>query len=159
MSRLVSAVVGSLLLAIMAGAQNVSPAPPASKQISDLRTVFLINTNADQGVFYHISATLEESGRWKIVGKREEADLLLVLSERRETTTLTFNPNNIFFNVYYLSWPTRIEVDTLSLAGVDRDSGRQLFTVSCARHRFPSASKFLVSRLSKWMEKDEKPGE
>ena len=156
MSRLTSVLLAWLLLSTMAAAQAVPPAPSGPQQVADLRKVFLINTNADQGVFDHISASVEQSGHWKIVDKREDADLLLVLSEKRETTVVMFNPNSVFFNVYYLSWPTTIEVDMLTLALVERATGRQLLTLSCARHRFPSAPRWLVSHLNRKLEKTDK---
>jgi len=151
MSRLVSVVVVPLLLATMSAAQSASPAPSPPQQIA-LPTVFLIDTNADLGVFEHISANVAASGRWRIVEKPEAADILMVLSEKRETTIVTFNPNGVFMNVYYLGWPTAIEVDTLTLAVVKRATGRELLTVSCARHRFPSAPRWLVSRVDKKLE-------
>jgi len=162
MSRLTLVVIASLLLATVAAAQAVSPAPAAPQtapptpsapqQASDLPTVFLINRNADLGTFEHVSANVTASGRWKIVEKPEDADILLVLSEKKETTMVTFNPNGVFMGVYYLGWPTAIEVDTLTLAVVKRATGRELLTVSCARHRFPSAPRWLVSRVNKKLE-------
>ena len=156
MSRLASILGGCLLLAI-AAAQNVPQTSSAPRRLSDLGTVCLTNANADQIVFDNLKATVQQWGRWKIVGKPEEADVLLVLSEKIETATLLFNPAPIFESIPYFHWPTgTIEVDTFTLVAVDRATGRQLLTLRCARHHFPSPPRWLVSRLRNKVEKSEK---
>jgi hypothetical protein len=154
MFRLASILVGCLLLA-MAAAQDVPQTSSASRHLSDLRTVCLTNANADQIVFDNVKATVQQWGRWKIVGQPEKADLLLVLSEKREIMWMQ-DPMPIFESIAYYHWPTAIEVDMLTLVVVDRASDRQLLTASCTRHHFPSAHKWLVSRLRKNIEKSEK---
>ncbi len=152
MPRLTSRVLVSLLLTTLATAQ-VQHAVSAPRHIGDFHTVCLVNTNADAAVFEHVRATLEEWGRWKIVQNPKEAELLLVFSEEKENAAPAFNPMPIFeLNVYYFHWPTVIDLDTLTLVAVDRDAGRELLTFSCPRHRFPSASSWLVSRLRKSVE-------
>ncbi len=153
--HLVSGVIASVLLAAMAAAQGVSQTSSASRQVGDFQTVFLINTNADGSVFDNVRAGVQEWGRWKIVGQPEKADLLLVLSEKREIMWMQ-DPMPIFESIAYYHWPTAIEVDMLTLVVVDRASNRQLLTVSCTRHHFPSAHRWLVSRLRKKIEKREK---
>ncbi len=154
MSRFASVLVGCLLL-VMAAAQGVSQASSASRRVGDFQTVFLINTNADGGVFDNVRAGVQEWGRWKIVGQPEKADLLLVLSEKREIMWMQ-DPMPIFESIAYFHWPTVIEVDMLTLVVVNRASDLQLLTVSCTRHHFPSAHRWLVSRLRKKIEKSEK---
>jgi len=149
--HLVSGVIASVLLAAMAAAQ----VSPATRKVDDSQTVFLINTNAEMGVFDNVRAGVQEWGRWKIVGQPEKADLLLVLSEKREIMWMQ-DPMPIFESIAYYHWPTAIEVDMLTLVVVDRASDRQLLTVSCTRHHFPSAHRWLVSRLRKKVEKSEK---
>lgn len=153
--HLVSGVIASVLLAAMAVAQGVPQASSTSRQVGDFQTVFLINANADGGVFDNVRAGVQEWGRWKIVGQREKADLLLVLSEKREIMWMQ-DPMPIFESIAYYHWPTAIEVDMLTLVVVDRASDRQLLTVACTRHHFPSAHRWLVSRLRKKIEKSEK---
>jgi hypothetical protein len=150
-----ASVIASVLLAVMAAAQGVSQASSAPGQVGDFQTVFLINANADGDVFDNVRAGVQEWGRWKIVGQPEKADLLLVLSEKREIISMQ-GPMPLFELIPDYHWETAIEVDMLTLAVVDRASDRQLLTVSCARHHFPSAPKWLVSHLSKKMEKSEK---
>jgi hypothetical protein len=150
-----ASVIASVLLAAMAAAQGVPQASSTSRQVGDFQTVFLINTNADRGVFDNVRAGVQEWGRWKIVGQPEKADLLLVLSEKREIMWMQ-DPMPIFESIAYYHWPTAIEVDMLTLVVVDRASDRQLLTVSCTRHHFPSAHRWLVSRLRKKIEKSEK---
>ena len=150
-----ASVIASVLLGVMAAAQGVPQASSAPRQVDDFQTVFLINANADGDVFDNVRAGVQEWGRWKIVGQPEKADLLLVLSEKRETISMQ-GPMPIFESIPYYHWETAIEVDMLTLVVVDRASDRQLLTVSCARHHFPSAPKWLVSHLSKNFEKFEK---
>ena len=154
MSQLRSTVIAVLLLATMV-AQDVSQTLSAPRQIGDFRTAYLINDNADPGVFDKLSTKILESGYWKIVGQSEKADLLLVLSEKQQTAYLRFNPITVFEGdaFYYFHPPVATEIDTLTLAVVDRAANRQLLTISCARHRFPSAPVWLASRLSAKMEK------
>ena len=160
MSRLASILVGCLLLA-MAAAQDVPQTSAAPRHLSGLRTACLTNVNADQIVFDHVKAAVQQWGRWKIVGKPEDADVLLVLSEEIETATLLFNPTPIFeSNVYYLHWPiSTIELDTFTLVAVDRATGRQLLTLRCARQHHPAPPKWLVSHLRNKIEKRERMGE
>jgi len=150
-----ASVIASVLLAVMAAAQGVSQASSAPRQVGDFQTVFLVNANADGDVFDNVRAGVQEWGRWKIVEQPEKADLLLVLSEKREIISMQ-GPMPIFESIPYLHWETAIEVDMLTLVAVDRASDRQLLTVSCARHHIPSAHKWLVSHLSKQIEKVEK---
>jgi len=158
MSRFASILV--CLLLPTAAAQDVPQTSSAPRHLSDLRTVCLTNANADQIVFDNVKATVQKWGRWKIVGKPDEADVLLVLSEKIETTTLLFNPAPLFESIAYYHWPTgTIEVDTFILVAVDRATGRQLLTLRCARHHFPALPQWLVSHLRKKIEKRERMGE
>ncbi|MFY9644633.1 MAG: hypothetical protein WAK29_05605 [Terriglobales bacterium] len=160
MSRVALILVDCLLVAI-AAAQDVPQASSVGRHISDLHTVCLTNSNADQIVFEKLKANVRQWGRWKIVGKPEQADVLLVLSETIETSTQLFDPSPSFgSNVFYLVWPTStIEVDTFTLVGVDRTTGRQLSTLHCERHHLPAPSQWLVSHLRKKIEERERMGE
>jgi hypothetical protein len=152
-------VIAVLLLAtIGTAAKDASPAPSAPKHLSDIRTVCLINTNADLDVFDKLRVRLQEWGRWKIVEQPEQADLLLVLSQDREIDHLAPHPRQLFELYAPSHWPTAGELDTLSLVAVDRATDRQLVRVSCARHHFPPASDWLTSRLRKKIAKREKSG-
>jgi len=160
-SHLASNVIASLLLATVASGQGVPQTLAAPKQIRDFRTVSLINANADAGVFDKLSARVQEWGRWKIVEQREKADLLLVLSEKKEVVAFWMSdPMPIFeLNPYWVHWPSAMtEIDTLTLVAVDRAADRPLLAVSCARHHIPSAPKWLVYRLRKKIEKRQKLG-
>lgn len=147
----------SLLLSTMA-AQDAAKTIPSPRQSADFQTVCLINTDADPGVFDKVSANVEAWGRWKVVEHPKDADLLLLLSEKKQFTTALFNPTPVFeLNAFY-QWPMAMELDTLTLAAVDRVANRKLVTVSCDRHHLPPASRWLVSRLRKKMENPEKWG-
>jgi len=158
MSRLASWILGFLLLTTMAAAHDASQTPSLPKRTSDIRTVYLINADADMGVFDEISAEVKAWGHWKIVEQPEQADLLLILSEYKETDALMPHPRTIFELYAPYHWPTATEIDTLTLAAVDRAADRQLLTVSCSRHRLPKAPEYLVSRLRKKIEKRERSG-
>jgi len=146
-----------LLLVAMAGANDASPTS-VSKHIRDIRMVCLINTNADLEVFDKLSAEVQDWGRWKIVEKPDQADLLLVLSQSRETDFSTLHPREIYELYAPYQWPMADQPSTLRLTAIDRSTGRQLLTVSCARHHFPPASQWLVSRLRKKVAALEKSG-
>ncbi|HKN72670.1 MAG TPA: hypothetical protein VJX30_16675 [Terriglobales bacterium] len=138
-------------------AQAVPKTPPVPSQIDDFQTVYITNVNADNSVFEQLSAAVKRWGRWKVVSQSEKADVLLVLSEEKETVSSTFDPMPLFEGVYYLRWPaSTTEIDTLTLVAMDRAANRQLLTVSCARHHFPSGPRCLVSRLRRNIEKGEK---
>jgi len=151
-------IVAFLLLATMAAAEDAPPAPSGPKHFSDVRTVCLINTNADLAVFDKLRGRLQEWGRWKTVEQPEQADLLLVLSQDTATDFLAPHPRQLFELYAPPNWPTVGELDTLSLVAVDRATDRQLLRVSCARHHFPPASDWLVSRLRKKIARREKSG-
>jgi hypothetical protein len=157
-SRITSALIAVFLLATLAVGQKVSNPAPTAPNSSSL-TVFLVNDNVDRSVFDRVTASIESSGAWRIVNKREDADLLLILSEKVERASYAFDPMPLFeSNVYYCRWPVVMDVDTLTLRAVKRASDRELVAVSCARHHVPSAPRWLVSRLRKKMEKLERSG-
>jgi hypothetical protein len=154
---IISLLLSSLLLSNMA-AQEAAKTIPSPTQNADFQTVCLINTDADPGVFDKVSESVEAWGRWKVVEHPKDADLLLFLSEKKQFTTAILNPTPIFeLNAYY-QWPVVMELDTLTLAAVDRVGNRQLVAVSCERHHLPPAARWLVSRLRKKMDNPEKWG-
>lgn len=160
MSRITSVLFAVLLLAALGVAQELpQPVSNPGTTISSL-TVFLVNENVDSSVFDRVSASLEEWGVWKIVTKRGDADVLLILSEKRVKAGYSFDPMPLFeSNIYYCRWPVVMDVDTLTLTAVKRSSDRELVSVSCARHHVPAAPKWLVSRLRKKINKLERSGE
>ena len=153
-----SSIIAFLLLTTIAAAKDAPPAPSVPKHFRDIRTVCLINTNADLDVFDKLRGRVQEWGRWTIVEQPEQADLLLVLSQNRETDFSATHPREIFELYAPPRWPAAGELDALTLAAVDRATDRRLLTVSCARHHFPPASDWLVSRLRKKIAKREKSG-
>jgi len=156
--RLSTITIAFLLLAARAAATDVPPASSVPKHFSDVRTVCLVNSDADLDVFDKVRAQIEEWGHWKVVERPDQADLLLVLSQRKEPDFLAPNPRQIFELYAPPSWPTAGELETLTLAAVDRTTDRQLLAVRCARHHFPPASDWLVSRLRKKVARREKLG-
>ena len=158
MCRRALSVVVFIFLAAMAGAKDVPQTSSSSRHISDIRTVCLINTNADLNVFDKLRGEVQDWGHWKIVEQPDRADVLLVLSQDSEVSSSMPHPRQIFelYAPYY--WSTGDKLDTLTLTAVDRATDRQLLRVSCALHHFPPASEWLMSRLRKKVAKLEKSG-
>jgi len=151
-------IIAFLLLATMTAAKDATPGPSTPKHFTDIRTVYLINTDADLDVFDKLRADVQEWGHWKIVEQPDQADLLLVLSQDRESDFSAHPPRELFELYAPYHWPAPGELDTVTLTAVDRATDRQLLRVSCARHHFPAASEWLVSRLRKKIAKLERAG-
>jgi len=140
--------------------ESARPAPAGLDDIHQAKSVYLVDKGADVGVFNHLADRLQKWGRWTIVTRPEQADLLLVFAENDaylgsvSTASVTASATyatGVGTSVPLLSMP-RI------LAAVDRASGRQLMAVSCERRGSASyTAGVLVNRLRKQVEKAEKP--
>jgi hypothetical protein len=100
--------------------------PSGLTNIRNAKTVYLVNQSTDFVVFDHLPEKLKQWGRWTIVERPEDADLLLVFSA-------TF--------------------DERSLIAVDRISQRQLMGVNYDRRMPAQTAGVLVNRMKKQIEK------
>jgi len=141
-----------------------SALPPGQKQVgvSDIlqaKTVYLLNRATDFKVFDRLPEKLQKWGRWTIVQRPDDADLVLVFSVS-QTYAGTINTGSVSATGTYASGVgTSIPVmsDQRFLIAVDRVSERQLKAVSCERRVGAGyTAGVLVNRMRKEIEKLDK---
>lgn len=145
---------------ILAMVESIAPPPSGLDDIRQAKCVYLVNKGIDLKVFDHLGEKLQQWGRWTIVTRPENADLLLVFAES-QTYLGSMNTASVTGSGTYASG-VGISVPLMSmprfLMAVDRASGRQLMAVSCERHMSAGRTAGdLVSRMRKQIEKPEKP--
>jgi hypothetical protein len=121
-----SGVPDNVILAIVQKTTAPVEKPSGLTNIRNVKTVCLVNQSTDFVVFDHLPEKLKQWGRWTIVERPEDADLLLV------------------FSATY---------DERSLIAVDRVSQRQLMGVNCDRRMPAQTARILVNRMRKQIEK------
>jgi hypothetical protein len=121
-----SGVPDNVILAIVQKTTAPVEKPSGLTNIRNVKTVCLVNQSTDFVVFDHLPEKLKQWGRWTIVERPEDADLLLV------------------FSATY---------DERSLIAVDRVSQRQLMGVNCDRRMPAQTVRILVNRMRKQIEK------
>jgi len=145
---------------ILAMVGSVAPSPSGLDDIREAKTVYLVDKGTDVNVFDHLGEKLQKWGRWTIVTRPEQADVLLVFAESQtylgsmstaSVTSSGMHASGVGTSVPLLSMPR-------FLMAVDRASGRQLMAVSCERRGSASyTAGVLVTRMKKQIEKPEKP--
>jgi hypothetical protein len=147
---------------ILAMVESITPPPSGLDDIRQAKSVYLVNKATDFDVFEHLAGKLQEWGRWTIVTRPENADLLLVFAENQiylgsintaSVTSSGTHASGIGTSAPLLSAPR-------FLVAIDRASGRQLMAVRCERREINGAGRtagVLVSRMRKHVEKPEKP--
>jgi len=144
---------------ILAMVESVAPPPSGLDDIGQAKSVYLVSKGTDLKVFDHLAEKLRKWGRWTIVTRPEQADLLLVFAESQiyfgsmNTASVTSSgtyASGVGMSVPLMSMPR-------FLMAVDRASGRQLMAVSCERRRSAGyTAGVLVTRMRKQIEKQEK---
>jgi hypothetical protein len=145
---------------ILAMVESVPPPPSGLDDIRQAKSVYLVDKGTDTGVFDHLSERLQKWGRWTIVTRPEQADLLLVFTSNQAYFGSMTTASVTSSGTYASGTGTSIPLMSLPrfLIAIDRASGRQLMAVSCERRGSASyTSGVLVNRLRKKIEKPEKP--
>lgn len=148
----------SVILAIV---QSAAPPAKGLEDIHQAKSVCLVDRGSDLGVFEHLADKLQKWGRWEVVPRPEQADLLLVFAES-DTYLGSMNTASVTSSGTYSSG-VGTSVPLLSmprfLIAVDRASGRHLIAVSCERRGSAAyTAGVLVNRLRKQIEKHQKSG-
>ena len=147
-------------IVILAMVESTSPPPSGLDDIRQAKSVYLVNKGTDLKVFDHLAEKLRKWGRWTIVTRPEEADLLLVFAESQVYLGSMNTANVTSSGTYASGVGTSIPLMSLPrfLMAVDRASGRQLLAVSCERRMGAGyTAGALVERMKKQIEKLEKP--
>jgi hypothetical protein len=140
-----------------------SAAPPAEKGLTDIheaKSVYLLNKGTDLKVFDNLAEKVRKWGRWTIVTRPEEADVLLVFAENQIYLGTMSSASVTSSGTYASGVGTSVPLMSVPrfLIAVDRASGRQLMAVSCERRLAAGyTAGVLVNRMRKQIEKSEKP--
>jgi hypothetical protein len=153
-----SGVPDNVILAMVQAPAPVANKPPGLTSIRDARTVYLVNQTTDVKVFDQLRGKLKEWGRWKIVDREDDADLLLVLSMTSayagSISTASASGTATYASGYGMSVP--LMYGYFYLIAVDRVSQRQLTAASTIRHTISSQSvSALMNQINKQTEKPE----
>ncbi len=145
---------------ILAMVESMPPPPSGLDDIRQAKSVYLVDKGTDTGVFEHLSERLQKWGRWTIVARPEQADLLLVFGSNQayfgSMSTASVTSSGTYSSGTGMSFP--LMSLPRFLTAIDRASGRQLMAVSCERRRSASyTSGVLVNRLRKQVEKLQNP--
>ncbi len=150
----------SVILAMVQGTTPPAEKPSGLSDIHDAKSVCLINRGADLAVFNHLQERLQKWGRWTVVTRADEADLLLVFASNQMYLG-TMNTASVASSATYASG-TGMSLPLMSLprflAAVDRISGQELMAVSCERRGGAGyTAGVLVNRMRKQIERSGKP--
>lgn len=153
----------------------VSPIAPAKTKHAPLpdlvlqaKTVYIVNLAGDAAFRDKAYDEITKWGRYKVVSKRDDADLIFVLSAREYTTTMVTNSNTTGrvdesgnVNLQGESQTTSVEHGITYLTVADPKSGDELWSDSKAWGSlltgFHSATRGLIENLRKRI--DEQTGE
>ncbi len=142
----------------------IETAGPATKKamglgsIRDAKTIYLVNQSTDVKVFDQLREKLKEWGRWKIVDREDDADLLLVLSLSSAYVGSVSTGTASGTATYSSGIGTSVALINgyFYLIAVDRVSHRQLTAASTIRHTISSQSvSGLMNQIKKQTEKPE----
>jgi hypothetical protein len=160
LEKLKSASVPDNIILVMVES-NTQP-PSGLDDIRQAKFVYLVNKATDFDVFDHLPEKLKEWGRWTIVTRPEDADLLLVFAENQiyvgSLTTASVSSSGTQASGMGTSAPLLSQ--PRFLVAVDRASGRQLLAVRCERREISGSGRtagVLVNRMRKQVERGEKP--
>jgi hypothetical protein len=146
---------------VLAMVEATKPAVPTGlTDIRAARTAYLINQSTDNKVFNELPKRLEKWGKWKLVERPEDADILLVFSASQVFFGSMTTGSVYGTGTYATGTATSVPLMSLPryLTAVDRTSNRQLLAVSCER-RLGSGytAGVLVNRMRKEIDKLDKP--
>jgi hypothetical protein len=133
----------------------------ALTDISEAKTACLVNRGTDLGVVDEVRDRLKKWGRWKLVPRPEEADLLLVLSEQQMSGSISTATGAASGYGHYAAGSSMglavpILMRKVFLTVVDRRADTPLTFVSSDRaHIFKQTSAWLVDKLKDQMDKHE----
>lgn len=165
----------TFLLKLSAFLLIISPIAPAKTKHAPLpdlviqaKTVYIVNLAGNAAFRDKAYDEITKWGRYKVVSKREDADLIFVLSAREYTTTMVTNSNTTGtvdgsgnVNLQGQSQTTAVEHGTTFLTVADPKSGDELWSDSKAWGSlltgFHSATRSLIENLRKRI--DEQTGE
>jgi hypothetical protein len=146
---------------ILAMVQSIAPLAEKSSGLADIheaKSVYLLNQGTDLKVFDNLAEKLRKWGRWTIVTRPEEADVLLVFTENQIYLGGMTTASVASFGTYASGTGTFVPLMSFPqfLTAVDRASGRQLTAVSCERRLSAGyTAGVLVNRMRKQIEKSE----
>jgi hypothetical protein len=153
-----TAVPDSVIVAMI----EASAAPSTARPPTDIRktkTVYLLNRSTDQRVFDHLEAKLKQWGRWTLVERQEDADLVLVFSEKGSYLGSVSTSSAVGSGTYASGTGTSIAIvsDQRFLIAVEPQTERQLVVISCERRAGAGyTAGVLINRMRKYIEKQEK---
>ncbi len=130
--------------------------------ISDAKTACLINDGTDLDLTDAVRDKLKEWGRWKLVQRPEDADLLLVLSRQDVTGAVSIGSASVNSYGSHASGSSvgvaaPFADEKVFFSAVDRVSGQKFVTVSSyRRHLMRPASSWLVGRMKDQIERHDK---
>lgn len=158
----------SLLLLV---APLAAPAKTKHAPLPDLvlqaKTVYIVNLTGHAAFRDKAYDELTKWGRYKVVSKREDADLIFVLSARQYTTTMVTNSNTTGtvdesgnVNLQSHSQTSTVVHGTTFLTVADPKNGDELWSDSKAWgslfNGFHSATRGLINNLRKRIAEQEK---
>jgi hypothetical protein len=131
--------------------------------ISAAKTACVINKGTDLGTIDDVREKLQQWGRWKLVARPEEADILLVVSDQEVAVGAISTANGYASgNGNYTTGSSTgisapLVIPKVFLTAVDPKTGNIFTFVSAARRRHIGGSPaYLVSKLREQIEKHEK---
>lgn len=143
----------NVIIAMVEASKPESETPKGIADIRDARTVYLVNRSNDLRVFNELPKKLAEWGRWKLVDRPEDADIVLVLAESNVSLGMmsSASVNSYGGN----SSGTGMTIPLMSfdrfLIAFDRATRRQLIAVD---HQRTMAASYTAGALVKRMRKE-----
>jgi hypothetical protein len=152
-----------LLLMFPFSLSTVAEEAKGLTDISEAKTACLVNHGTELEIVDDVREKLQQWGRWKLVQRPEDADLLLILSDRQIAAGAigTASGSATAYGSYATGNSVAIAapliIQKVFLAAVDRQSGNVFTVVSSERHHVVrKAPAWLVGRLKDQVEKHER---
>jgi hypothetical protein len=146
----------STVFLVCALACQIVIAQSLPKPVLSAKTIFLASDSVDHKVFDHLAPKLNEWGRWRLVERRQDADIVLVFAER-QTNVGAMATGTTTGNVASAT-AVPLTSDQRFLIALDKD-GEKYVLVSCERRLGAGyTAGVLVNRLKKRIEQAEKAG-
>lgn len=143
----------SVILAMVEGSKPEPETPKGIADIRDAKTAYLVNRSNDLRVFNELPQKLAEWGRWKLVDRPEQADIVLVLADSNIPLGVMSTASVNSYGGH--SSGTGMTIPLMSfdryLIAFDRATHRQLAAID---HQRTMTASFTAGALVKRMRKD-----